>query len=76
MRSVMRKPLTTLMVEAVTAMAPRAVERALRCSPRMTSEPTKLMAEMALVRDMSGVWSSGETRRMTSKPRKVASTKT
>src|SRR5262249_23069410 len=74
--SVMRKPLTTLIVDAVTASAPRMVVNVLFCSPRMTRDPIKLIADIALVRDMSGVWRSGETRRMTSKPKNVARTKT
>ena len=37
---------------------------------------TIAIAEIALVSDISGVWSSGETRRMTSRPRKVARRKT
>ena len=38
--------------------------------------PTTEMAEMALVSDISGVCSSGETLRITSSPTKVASMKT
>ena len=38
--------------------------------------PTTEMAEMALVSDISGVCSSGETLRITSRPTKVASMKT
>ena len=38
--------------------------------------PTTAIAEIALVSDISGVCSSGETLRITSKPRKVASMKT
>src|SRR5687768_11673061 len=38
--------------------------------------PTTAIAEIAFVSDISGVWSSRETRRMTPSPMKVASTKT
>jgi hypothetical protein len=74
--SVIRKPLMTLMVEAVTATAPRIVLRLSFCEPSTTMEPTRLMAEMALVSDISGVCNRGDTRRITSKPRNVASKKT
>src|SRR5262249_49437411 len=75
-RSVIRKPLMTFVVEAKTAIAPSAVLRVECCSPRMTIEPIRLIAEIAFVSDISGVCSSGDTRRITSKPRKVASTNT
>src|SRR5262245_9261964 len=75
-RSVITNPPTTLAIEQATAMVPRIVERALFSAPAMMIEPTKEMAEMALVSDMSGVCSSGLTRRITSKPTKVASTNT
>ena len=42
----------------------------------MTMEPTTVMAEMALVSDINGVCNSGDTRRMISSPRNVASTNT
>src|SRR6185503_18003101 len=45
-------------------------------SPAIRIAPTTEMAEMALVSDMSGVCSRGETRRTNSKPRKPASMKT
>ena len=38
--------------------------------------PTTAMASRALVSDISGVWSKGETRRITSNPMKAASMKT
>ena len=41
-----------------------------------TSEPTRLMAEIAFVADMSGVCRSGGTRVITRKPTKPASTNT
>ena len=66
-----------LIMEAVTATVPEdGAEAWISCLPAMTMEPTTAMAEMALVRDISGVWSRGETRRMTRSPTKVASTKT
>src|SRR5512143_3121703 len=65
-----------LIMEQATARAPRAVDRVVFCSPATRIEPTTAMAEIALVSDISGVWSSGETRRMISRPRKVARTKT
>ncbi len=61
----MRKPPTTLMVAAVTATKPNTVLAVPRLAPATTSEPTNEMAEMALVADISGVWSSGGTRVMT-----------
>src|SRR5271169_1773548 len=76
MRSVMRKPPTTLLVAATIASAPRMVERVLRCSPVRMMAPTTAMASSALVRDMSGVCNSGVIWRMTSKPMKAASMKT
>src|SRR5262249_52363692 len=51
MRSVMRNPLMTLMVEAVTATAPRMVLSVVCCSPSTTSDPIRLIAEIALVSD-------------------------
>ncbi len=76
MRSVIRKPLTMLVIEAKTATAPSTVLRVVCCSPASSTAPTMAIAEMALVSDMSGVWSSRETRRMTSNPRKVDSIST
>src|SRR5207302_6925506 len=65
MRSVMRKPPTTLTVEATTAKKPSAVLTLSYPAPATTSEPTSEMPEMALVADISGVWRSGETREIT-----------
>ncbi len=76
MRSVMRKPPTTLLVAATMASVPRTVERVLRCSPVRMMAPTTAIASSALVSDISGVCSSGEIWRMTSKPMKAASMKT
>src|ERR1700739_3469097 len=75
MRSVMRNPPTMLLVAATTAIVPRIGDRALLCSPTRTLEPTTAMASRAFVSDMSGVCSSGDTRRITSKPINPASIK-
>jgi len=53
-------------------MPPRTMLSDVSARPRMASEPTRLMAEMALVSDINGVCKSGETRLMTSRPRNVA----
>src|SRR4029453_7400917 len=76
MRSVIRKPLTMLVIDAATATVPSSVEKSLFCSPAMISDPTMAIAEMALVSDISGVCRSRDTPRITSKPMKVASTNT
>ena len=55
---------------------PSTVEKVVFCSPAMMIEPTTAIAEMALVSDISGVCSSRETFRITSKPMNVASMKT
>src|SRR5262249_23399195 len=76
-RSVIRNPLTILMVENVTATTPRTLlsvvappEPVIRIAP-----PTQI-AEMAFVRDINGVCSKGETRCTNSRPRNSASMKT
>ena len=56
--------------------AEHARQRGADPSPLIRIAPTTEMAEMALVSDISGVCSSGETLRMSSKPRKAASMKT
>src|SRR5947207_1697990 len=77
MRSVMRRPLTTLMVGAVTATNPSTRLSVLASlAPAMRMAPTTAIAEMALVSDISGVCSRGETRRTSSNPRNAASMKT
>src|SRR5712671_2318416 len=76
MRSVIRKPLTMLVVDAKTATAPRMVLRRVSCSPASRMAPTTAMAEMALVSDISGVCSSRDTRWMTIRPMKVDSIST
>ena len=72
----MRKPLTMFVVEANTAMAPSHVLNPDSCSPASRMAPTTAIAEIALVSDISGVCSSRETRRMTSRPMNVASIST
>src|SRR5579859_4946308 len=76
MRSVIRKPPTMLEVAATIAMVPRMAARLDLCSPARMMAPTTAMASRALVRDISGVCSSGETRRITSKPMNAASMNT
>src|SRR5262249_16082534 len=75
-RSVMMNPPTTLLVAATMAIVPRIAARLLLCSPARMIAPTTAMASSALVSDISGVCSSGETRRMTSNPMKAANIKT
>src|SRR5437870_5504050 len=75
MRSVIRNPPTTLLVAATTAITPSTAEKVLLCSPTSTMAPSTTMASSAFVRDISGVCSSGEIRRMTSKPINAASMK-
>src|SRR5438128_10760136 len=74
MRSVIMKPPTTLMVDAMTAIVPSPVASSPRSAPASTNDPTRAIPEIALVSDMSGVCSNDGTRRITSKPRNVAST--
>ena len=76
MRSVMRKPPTTLLVAATIAIVPKTVASVLSCSPARMIAPTTAIASSALVSDISGVWSRGETRRITSKPMNAASMNT
>ena len=76
MRSVITKPPTTLLVAATIAMVPSTVEKVLLCSPTRMMAPTTAMASSAFVSDIRGVCSSGETRRMTSKPMNAASMNT
>ena len=73
MRSVMRKPLTMLVVEAATATAPSTVLRkVLLFTGDDNRARTTAMAEMALVNDISGVCSSRDTFWMTWISTKVA----
>src|SRR5260221_7369644 len=75
MRSVIRKPPTMLLVAATTAMNPKTAESVLLCSPTRRIAPTTAIASSALVSDINGGCSRGETRRITSKPMNPASTK-
>src|SRR5690349_21664999 len=75
-RSVMKKPPTTLLVAATMAMVPSTVDSVDLCSPASRIAPTTAMASRALVSDISGVCKSGDTRRITSKPMKPASMNT
>src|SRR5271157_120685 len=75
MRSVIKNPPTTLLVAATMAITPRTVANVLLRSPTSTIAPTTAMASSALVKDISGVCSKGETWRMTSNPMKQASMK-
>src|SRR4029077_6657783 len=72
MRSVMRKPLTMLVTAAVMAMKPSTLLNMVAPWALVTRmAPTTEMAEMALVMDMRGVCSRGETLRITSSPTNV-----
>src|SRR4030095_17019757 len=57
MRSVIRKPLTMLVIEAASAIAPSSVTSGGWSWPAITIEPTTAIAEIALVSDIRGVWS-------------------
>ncbi len=77
MRSVIRKPLTILVTAPVMAMKPSTLLRVVApAAPVIRIAPTTQMADIALVSDISGVCSSGDTLRITSSPTKVASMKT
>src|SRR5690349_15946313 len=54
MRSVIRNPLTRLLVAATMAIVPRTVASPLLCSPARMMAPTTAMASSALVSDISG----------------------
>src|SRR5882757_9929097 len=64
MRSVIKNPPTTLLVAATMAITPSTVANSLLRSPTSTMAPTTAMASSALVSDISGVCSKGETWRM------------
>src|SRR5262245_45342411 len=72
MRSVIKKPLTMLVMEANRAMAPRMRIGRGWSLPVTMMEPTTAIAEMALVIDINGVCSSRDTRMMTPRPMNVA----
>src|SRR5437773_7913520 len=76
MRSVIKNPLTMLVMDANRAMAPRIVMYNGWSSPVITIEPTTAMAEIAFVSDISGVCSNRDTRLTTPRPMNVASMNT
>ena len=76
MRSVMKNPPTILLNEAAMAIRPRMVESLVSCRPAIIIAAITTMASSALVSDISGVCSSGETRLMISKPTNPARMKT
>src|SRR5260370_12905698 len=74
MRSVIRKPLTMLVLAAVMATKPSTLLMVVASSLLMIMmAPTTEMAEIALVSAISAVCSRGGTLRMTSRPTRVAS---
>src|SRR5262249_44845110 len=75
-RSVMRNPLTMLVIDAATAIVPRTVATSDTRSPAIRIDPTIAMAEIAFVSDMRGVWRRRETFWITWKPTNVANMKT
>src|SRR5690606_4846038 len=75
-RSVTRKPPTTLMVANTTARKPRISPTVPSARPAAMMAPMIVTPEMAFDPDMSGVWRVGGTLLMTSKPANDASTKT
>jgi hypothetical protein len=75
-RSVIRKPLTILVMEAKRAMAPMMRISAGKSPPVTIIDPITAMPEIALVIDIRGVCSSRDTRRITPSPMNAASTKT
>src|SRR5215471_5574241 len=76
MRSVIRNPLTILVTAAVMAMNPSTSLSVDGLSLMIRIAPTTEIAEIALVSDINGVCSNGDTLRMTSNPTNVASMKT
>ena len=73
-RSVIKKPPTMLLNDAATAMtSPRAEsKRRVSCRPAMMMAATTTIASSAFVSDINGVCNSGETRLMSSNPKKPA----
>src|SRR5258708_37232690 len=67
---------TIWLVAETNAMDPKSVARVVLCTPAKIIAPTTAMASKALVKDISGVCSNGETRRITSKPMNAASINT
>ena len=76
MRSVTRKPPTTLIVAKTTATNASAFSRSESAEPAMSIAPTRTMPWIAFVPDMSGVCSIAGTFEMISMPMNTARTKT
>src|SRR4051794_29844008 len=74
MRSVTRKPPTTLIVPKATAITSSSLSSVECASPSSRMPPSTTIPWIALVADISGVWSVFGTREMTSKPTKAAIT--
>src|SRR5258708_22312324 len=75
-RSVIRKPLTMFVIEAKSATAPRVRIAGGASPPPTRIAPTTAMADIAFVIDISGVWRSRDTRRITPRPTNDASRNT
>src|SRR6185503_6170219 len=75
MRSVTRKPPTTFTAPRKTAMNPTTLASVPSAAPSTSIAPTRTIPWIAFVPDMSGVWRMTGTLEMSSKPRKIASTK-
>jgi hypothetical protein len=73
--SVIKKPPTALMEEAMMAMVPRTMTHVLSPSPVRAKEPTREIEEIAFVKDIRGVCNKRETFRINSSPKKDAKTK-
>src|SRR3954447_11313638 len=71
MRSVTRKPPTTLIVPKAIAIVRMTLSKVSCASPISRMPPSTTMPWIALVADISGVWSVFGTREMTSKPTKA-----
>src|SRR5205823_7417551 len=75
-RFVMRNPLTMFVMEANSAIPPRTRMVHGYSAPVTAMDPTTAIAEIAFVSDMSGVYRSRDTRRITPSPMNVARTRT
>jgi hypothetical protein len=75
MRSVTRKPPTTLIVARTMARKASVCSSADSAKLETRSAPTRTMPETAFVPDMSGVCSRVGTRAISSRPRKTARAK-
>ncbi len=72
----MMNPPTILLVADTMAIVPSIVASVDLCAPLRIIAPTTAMASRAFVSDISGVWSNGETRLITSNPMKAANINT